>query len=145
MEYQMHCPNCHYEWAYDNGYYDKNIARLGVEIYDIMHQIAEHKKLPKKEQYARTEWWRSAKSALFEKQRELAGLRALRKNCDQQIKAMEYSAFKNAVKERYGEAAYKELFEKVEKEVEAYKISGLMRHEYSRSSAKSDVTSINKI
>ena len=30
-------------------------------------------------------------------------------------------------------------------EIKAYKISGLMRHEYTRSPSKSNVTSINKL
>lgn len=145
MKYQMTCPKCHYEFEYDNGYLDKNIARLGCEIYDIMHQLAEHNMLPKPEQIARTDWWKRAKRSLSEKQKELAELKAIRKVCDQQIKSYEYQVFKDIVKEAVGEEQYKKFIEKMEAELEAYKISGLMRHEYTRSNAKSNVTSINKI
>ena len=145
MKYQVTCPNCHHEWHYDNGYYDDNITRLGIEIQDIILQLRKHKELPKSEQFARTEWWLSAKKALTEKQKQLAELKAIRKQYDQQIKAYEYQAFKNIVKESVGEVKYKEFLEQMEKELEAYQISGLMRHEYTRSNSKSSVTSINKI
>lgn len=46
MKYQMRCPECGHEFAYDNGYYDKNIARLGAEIRAINLQLAEHNMLP---------------------------------------------------------------------------------------------------
>ena len=95
MKYQMTCPKCHYEFTYDNGYYDKNIARLGVEINDIMRQLAEHNLLPWPEKKARTEWWLRAKKALAEKQKELAELKAIRKVCDQQIKFYEYQTLGN--------------------------------------------------
>lgn len=145
MKYQVTCPNCHYEWHYDNGYYDENITRLGIEIQDIMLQLQKHKQLPKSEQYARTDWWLSAKRALAEKQKQIAELKAIRKKCDQQIKDYEYLVFKELVKEEFGEAKYKELLERTKKELEAYKTSGLMRHEYTRSNSKSGVTSINKL
>lgn len=145
MKYQVTCPNCHYEWHYDNGYYDDNITRLGIEIQDIILQLRKHKELPKSEQFARTEWWLSAKKALTEKQKQLAELKAIRKQYDQQIKAYEYQAFKNIVKEAVGEVKYKEFLEQMEKELEAYQVSGLMRHEYTRSNSKSSVTSINKL
>lgn len=145
MKYQLTCPNCHHEWHYDNGYLDDNIARLGVEIRDIIAQLAEHNQLPRAEQYARTEWWLSAKKALAVKQKQLAELKALRKITDQQIKAYEFQMFKEIVKEMYGEEVFKQILAKVEEELKAYTLSGLMRHEYTRSSHKTGVTSINKI
>lgn len=145
MKYQVTCPNCNYEWHYDNGYYDDNITRLGIEIQDIILQLRKHKELPKSEQFARTEWWLSAKKALTEKQKQLAELKAIRKQYDQQIKAYEYQTFKIIVKEAVGEVKYKEFLEQMKKELEAYQISGLMRHEYTRSNSKSSVTNINKI
>jgi hypothetical protein len=145
MKYQVTCPICHHEWHYDNGYYDDNITRLGIEIQGIILQLQKHKQLPKSEQYARTDWWLSAKRALAEKQKQLAELKAIRKQYDQQIKAYEYQTFKNLVKEVVGEVKYKELLAKMEKELEAYQISGLMRHEYTRSNSKSSVISINKL
>lgn len=76
---------------------------------------------------------------------KISGLKAIRKAGDQQIKAFEYMIFKEIVKDRYGEKAYHEILEAVEQELQAYKASGLMRHEYTRSGAKSNVTSINKL
>ena len=145
MKYQIHCPVCHHEWHYDNGYYDEHITRLGIEILTITNQLREHKLLPKDEQYARTEWWLSAKKALTIKQKELAELKALRKMYDQQIKAYEFQVFKDLVKVYVGEIKYKELLQQMEAELEAYKLSDMMRHEYTRSNSKSSVTSINKL
>ena len=145
MKYQLHCPKCNHEFAYDNGYYDKNITRLGMEIKEIQRQLAEHRTLPWPEQKRRTDWWFRTKKVLAEKQEEIGELKAIRKVCDQQIKFAEYSIFRQLFHEQYGEKAYKEMIEKVQKELEAYKISGLMWHEYTRSNAKSNVTSINKL
>lgn len=121
MKYQVTCPNCHHEWHYDNGYYDDNITRLGIEIQDIMLQLRKHKELPKSEQYARTDWWLSAKRALTEKQKQIAELKAIRKQYDQQINQYEYQTFKNLVKEFVGEAKYKRLLLLIkEKYVQSY-------------------------
>ena len=144
-KYQMVCPKCKYEFTYDNGYLDENITRLGNEIHDILCQLSEHKMLPYNEQRQRTDWWLRTKRALAYKQKEIGELKAIRKAGDQQIKAFEYQTFKDIVKNELGEDIYNSILEKTIKEIEAYKISGLMRHEYSRSAAKSNVTSINKI
>lgn len=145
MKYQVTCPNCKYEWHYDNGYYDDNITRLGIEIHDITLQLQKHKQLPKSEQYAKTDWWLSAKRALTEKSKQLAELKAIRKQFDQQINSYGHVVFKNLVRDVVGEAKYNELIEQMKSELETYQMSGLMRHEYTRSNSKSNVTSINKI
>ncbi len=145
MKYQITCPNCRHEWHYDNGYFDENITRIGIEIQDIILQLHKHKQLPKKEQYAKTEWWLSAKKALAAKQKEIAELKALRKKFDQQINIYRFQVFKDITKELVGETQYKKLIEKMELELEAYQASGLMRHEYTRSNSKRNVTSINKL
>lgn len=145
MKYQLTCPKCKHEFQYDNVFFDKNISRLGVEIQDIILQLCEHKKLPKNEQYARTDWWLSAKRALAAKQKELAELKALRKISDQQLNHYKDQVFRALVKELVGEEEYKRLIDKTLEELEAYRESGLMRHEYTRSNAKSNITSINKL
>ena len=85
------------------------------------------------------------KKALTVKQKELGELKALRKMCDQQIKAYEHQVFKDLVKVYVGEIKYKELLQQMEEELKAYTTSGMMRHEYTRSTSKSNVTSINKL
>lgn len=145
MKYQLTCPKCKHEFAYDSDYYEKNITRLGQEIAEINRQLAEHRLLPWHEQKARTDWFFRAKKALAEKQVELAELKAIRKHADQQIDHMTFRIFKELVREEIGEEAYRRLVEKSIAELEAYKISGLMRHEYTRSNSKANVTSINKL
>lgn len=145
MKYQMTCPKCKHEFTYDNGYYDKHITRLGNEIRDINLQIAEYNLLPYSEKVCKKEWYMRAKHSLAEKQKELGELKAIRKVSDQQLKGYEYQTFKNIVKEFVGEEQYHKFIEQMKEELEAYKISGLMRHEYSRSSSKSNVTGLNKL
>lgn len=132
MAYQLHCPKCGHEFAYDNKYYDENIAKLGKEICDINLQIAEHRLLPWPEQKQRTDWWLRAKKAKYEKEKQLGELKAIRKSADQQINAMSYQIFKQLFKEEYGEKEYQKFLSRVEEELKAYEVSGLMRHEYSR-------------
>ena len=63
---QLRCPKCGHEFGYDNGYYDRNIERLGHEIADLNRQLAQHKLLPFPEQKRRTDWWLRTKKALAE-------------------------------------------------------------------------------
>lgn len=141
---QLRCPKCGHEFGYDNGYYDRNIERLGHEIADLNRQLAQHKLLPFPEQKRRTDWWLRTKKALAEKQEQLGELKAIRKAADQQIKYAEAVIFRNLVKERLGEKEYMKLVLEAEKEMDAYKISGQMWHEYSRTRGQS-VTNINKL
>ena len=145
MKYQMTCPKCHHEWHYDNGYYDDNITRLGIEIQEIILQLQQHKQLPKSEQYARTEWWLSAKKALTVKQKQLAELKALRKIYDQQTNHYVFEYFKQAVKEYFGEQGYQMCLDRALKDAEAYTTADMMKKQYTRSNSMSDVTSIDKL
>lgn len=145
MKYQMVCPNCHYEWHYDNGYYDENIARLGIEIQEIILQIRKHKEQPKHIQYQRTEWWLSAKRALTEKQKQLAELKALRKIYNEQRNKSIDAYFMQIVKEKVGEETYIKWREEAEKEAEAYTIKDIMKTPYSRANYKEGITSVDKL
>lgn len=145
MKYQLHCPKCHHEFAYDNGYYDKHIHRLSQEIIVIEQQLQGYKLLSSKERKQKERWRTQVVKTLEEKQLEISGLKAIRKGADQQVMRAKYDIFKDIVRDRYGEQAVLEMLEETDKELEAYKVSGLMWHEYTRSNAKSNVTSINKI
>jgi hypothetical protein len=141
---QLRCPKCGHEFGYDNGYYDRNIERLGHEIADLNRQLAQHKLLPFPEQKRRTDWWLRTKKALAEKQEQLGELKAIRKAADQQLNYAHNAIFKTLVKERLGEKEYMKLIEEANTELEAYEISGQMWDGYSRAHGKS-VTSINKL
>lgn len=145
MSYQLTCPNCRYEFAYDRDYYDKHIAELGVEIQDISRQLQEHNLLPYREQRLRTDWWRRAKLSLTTKQKELAELKAIRKVAEQHLSKEQIGIFKQLVKDELGEERYVQLMEQARLELKAYKISDTMGHGYTRSNSKSSVTSINKL
>lgn len=141
---QLRCPKCGHEFGYNNGYYDRNIERLGHEIQDIIRQLSQHKLLPYAEQRARTDWYLRTKKTLAEKQEQLSELKSIRKAADQQLDWTQNRIFRELVKERLGEAEYMKLILQAEKELDAYKVSGQMWREYSRSKGKS-VTSINKL
>lgn len=145
MKYQMTCPKCHHEWHYDNGYYDDNITRLGIEIQKIILEIQKYRQLPTQEQFARKEWRLSAKRALAEKQEQLAELKALRKIHDQQLNHYVFTYFKQAVKEYFGEQGYQMCLDRALKDAEAYTTADMMKKPYTRSNSMSDVTSIDKL
>lgn len=145
MSVQMTCPYCKREFPYNNGDLDKKISNIGQRITSINRELAEIKALPPKAKKAREGRRKVLVMELTSLAEKVSGLKAIRKACDQQVKYYEYQAFKDIVKERYGEKEYKQILAMVEDEIKAYKISGLMRHEYTRSASKSNVTSINKL
>lgn len=145
MRKQMVCPKCKHEFTYDNGDIDMRIAHLKKDIAVISTQIQEYNALSKSEQCVRHEWRRWAARTLTRKNAELRDLKEYRKLADQQIKKMEFHLFKALTREYVGEDVYMEIIEKMEADLEAYKVSGCMQHEYTRSHHMSSVTSINKL
>lgn len=145
MKYQLTCPKCKHEFAYDNGHIDSKITNLRCEITRIKEQITEYKKLPYYEQMQRKDWHRRAAHKVASMQRELSELNAFRKIANQEKRKTIDQVFKNLVKEQIGTEAYKDLMKKAEAECEAYNISDTMRHEYTKANYKTAVTSINKL
>lgn len=145
MRKQMVCPKCKHEFTYDNGDIDMRIAHLKKDIAVINTQIQEYNALSTSEQRSRYEWRRYAAKALTKKTAELRDLKEYRKLADQQIKNMEFHLFKALTREYVGEDVYMEIIEKMEADLEAYKVSGCMQHEYTRSHHMSSATSINKL
>ena len=70
-KYQLHCPRCNHEFTYDNGYYDKQIAKLGKEISEIHLQLANYNRLSTYGKRAKAEWKKRTVIALNEKTKEL--------------------------------------------------------------------------
>ena len=145
MKYQLTCPKCKHEFAYDNDHINGKIARNAAEITDINKQIAQFKLLPADERRRRQAWKDRKNARLQELIAENSQLKSFRKVADQQVKYMQFQIFKNLVEEEFGTEAYRRLLRRAEEELEAYKISGLMAHEYTRANYKTSVTSINKL
>lgn len=145
MKKQMVCPKCKHEFTYDNGDIDMQIAHLRRSITILNNQIEEYKTLSRSEKQSRQAWLRYARRELTKKNGQLRDLKEFRKVADQQIKKMEFHLFKALTRECVGDAIYFEIIEKMEADLEAYKISGCMQHEYTRSHHMSSVTSINKL
>ena len=145
MRKQMVCPKCKHEFTYDNGDIDMQIAHLKRDITLFDDQLAEYKALSQEEQKARAGWRRYIARELMKKRAKLRELKEYRKIADQQMKNMEYNLFKALTREYVGEDVYMEIIKKMETDLEAYKVSGCMMHEYTRSQHMSSVTSINKL
>lgn len=145
MSIQMTCPYCKKEFPFDNGKLDKEIEMSKQKIAKVNEELVQIKALPKSLRKMREG---RRKVLVLEQHREqsrVTELKSIRKASDQQIKYYEYQEFKNIVKELYGEEAYKKIIELVDENIKAYKLSGLMRHEYTRSQNKCAVTSTNKL
>ena len=140
---QMTCPYCKREFPYNNGKLDYEISSIGQRIATIHKKLAAIK-YGHHDDFSWAEKKRLTKELTALEER-ISGLKAVRKAGDQQIKAYEYQLFKDAVKEKYGEEDYKKILSQVQEELEAYKLSGLMRHEYTKAAGKTAVTSINKL
>lgn len=144
MKYQLTCPKCRHEFAYDNGHIDQKIVGLRSELADIGVKLERFRKMNSKTRQKHTEVRDALQIRKAEIIKELTELKAFRKVADQQVNQYMYLTFKELVKERFGEPVYKELLETAKKECESYSLNGVMRHEYSRKGGAS-VTSINKI
>lgn len=145
MKYQLTCPKCKHEFAYDNDHINGKLARNSAEITDINKQLSQFKLLPADERKRRKAWENRIKARLTELMAENSQLKSFRKVADQQVKYMQFQIFKNLVEEEFGTETYRRLLNRAEEELEAYKISGLMAHEYTRANYKTAVTNINKL
>lgn len=145
MKYQLTCPKCKHEFAYDNGHIDSEIARNAAAITSLNRQITEYRLLPADERKRKKAQEDRAKAKLAKLHERQTQLKAFRKNADQQVNQIMMKILKDFIKEELGEEAYKRVIEKAVKEMEAYNVSDMMRHEYTRSNSKANVTSINKL
>lgn len=145
MSVQMTCPYCKREFPFNNGELDREISSIGQRITSVNRELASIKALSPKARKAAEGKRKVLVMEATKLAEKISALKAIRKATDQQIKAYEYQAFKDIVKDRFGESEYRKILEMVEEEIKAYKISGLMRHEYTRSQHKSSVISINKL
>lgn len=143
MALQMTCPYCKKEFPYNNGALDSEISKNGHRLADINKRLSELKYIRRTD-----ETFRERRRLILEadklrlRQNEL---KAIRKQCDQQINNAMYVIFKSMTRETVGERIYQEILDKSMREIEAYKLSGMMWDKYSRARYKANVTSINKL
>lgn len=143
MAVQMVCPFCKKEFPYNNGKLDAEISAIGQRIQTVTKKLTDIK-------YGRhdDESWYEKKRLVKELtrlQERITELKAIRKVADQQIKYHEHQLLKDIVKERYGEEEYRKILEKVDEGMKAYKLSDMMKHEYTRAPSKPGVTNIDKL
>lgn len=143
MALQMTCPYCKKEFPYNNGALDSEISKNGHRLADINKRLSELKYIRRTD-----ETFKEKRRLILEadklrlRQNEL---KTIRKQCDQQINNAIYVIFKSMTRETVGEQIYQEILDKSMREIEAYKLSGMMWDKYSRARYKANVTSINKL
>lgn len=145
MKYQLTCPKCKHEFTYDGGEIDAKIERLKNEITLHINWLNEYKLMPKYKQNELRQTRYYKQKALGEMQADLQALKSQRKVANEHIHRSTLEIFAQLVKDEIGERRYIQLMEKAEQELEAYNISGLMWHEYTRANSKGNVTNINKL
>ncbi len=142
-KYQLRCPKCGEEFHYDQDYYDRKIAELGVEIQDLIHQLAEHNKLPYDTQRQRTDWWRRAKAALSVKQKQLAELKAYRKAANKARDEQKHRAFRQVAFEVLSEEQFMEIARRADEAIAAYDMADTAKLGYHSSASGRPTVSAN--
>lgn len=141
MKFGFICPHCKKEITYDDEYYDRKIAELGRDINDIMAQVSAIKKKP----YNERRMWENAKQQMLNRvkdlSRERGELKGYRKGANKMRDGYMFVAFKEIVKEKYGQYEYMKLIKEAESDIAALTTEELMTKGYSRKKGKR----INKI
>ena len=145
MAYQFHCPKCHHEFTYDRDNYDETINELKNDIESIKAQFTEYNQLSYPEREAKKDWYYRTKRKYTAIQKELGKMKSFRAAANKQLQKTTDQVFKSLVKELIGEEAYIELMTKAQEELEAYKVSDMMKHEYTKASGRSTVTKVEKL
>lgn len=141
MKFGFICPHCKKEITYDDEYYDRKIAELGRDINDIMAQVSAIKKKP----YNERRMWENAKQQMLNRvkdlSRERGELKGYRKGANKMRDGYMFVAFKEIVKEKYGQDEYMKLIKEAESDIAALTTEELMAKGYSRKKGKR----VNKI
>lgn len=143
MKYQITCPKCKHEFAYNYGAIEDEIRQNGIEIQALKEKLAEFKVWPysKKKEYSENrKRWSLRIESLAKRNAELKAIRQMAHNT---VEVYVERNFKQLVKEEIGEARYVELWDKARQEAQSYNISDMAKVPYS--SGKKPVTSINKL
>jgi hypothetical protein len=143
MKYQITCPKCKHEFAYDYGAVEAEYRRNSSEVQELHAKIAEFKLMPparQKEFAHNKKLWVRNLARLAKRQAEL---KAAKKLAHDATADYELRNFKSLVKDEIGEARYVELWDMARKDAESYKIADMAKAPYSNGSKP--VTSINKL
>lgn len=143
MKYQITCPKCKHEFAYNAGAVEAEIRKNAIEIHDLKQKMTEFKLwsyAKKKENAENRKRWNLRLTQLAKKQAEL---KAIRKLMHDNYSDGITQSFKEYVKEEIGLQRYLELWEKAEKDAASYNIADMAKVQYT--SNKKPVTSINKL
>ena len=142
---QLTCPYCKHEFPFDNGWIDEEYEKAKKDFQDSSAEITRLKSLPRSVQRQYEGRIKALGLRILDAQNRCTALKKVRKQKDQQLNAYSYFIFKGLVRDEVGEKRWNELIEATNKELEAYRLSGLMWHEYTISRSKTPVTSINKL
>ena len=143
MKYQITCPKCKHEFAYNYGGIEAEIRRNSVKIQELHAKIAEFKLMPPARQKEFAENKRQWVSRLARLSKKQAELKAAKKLVHDTTADYELRNFKNLVKDEIGEARYVELWDMARQEAQSYSVTDTMKVPYS--SKRPSAISINKI
>ena len=145
MRYQLTCPHCKREFAYNGGEVDAQIERVKNSIEQTRKWLTDYKLMDAYRQRELSRTRRYKVQTLNELQAELQALKSQRKVANEHIHRTTLEIYAQLVRDEIGEKRHIELMQKAEQELEAYQLSGLMWHEYTRARSKGNVTNINKL
>lgn len=130
MGKKMHlkCPKCNYDFEYNEGYVERKIDELRMEIHSIDSQLADFKaKHPYG--YKTDPWYRSAVKAKTTKTEQLSEIRNYRKLAYNQRDVQMFYALKARLRRELGEEKYMQLIQELEDELR-YNVADLAKQKY---------------
>lgn len=142
---QLTCPYCKKEFPFNSGDLDKEYEAAKREFIELSREITILKNQPYSVRKMNEGKIKVLGQKVQDAQFRCTAIKKARKLKDQQLNHYKMIIYREIVKDLIGEDAEKKVLEEAVKELEAYKVSGLMRHEYTRSNAKPSVTSTNKL
>ena len=126
---QLVCPHCHYEFQYNNGKIDAKIhachEKLGY-LYERRAMVRGN--------FKRAKEYKQIGIEIAKVTKKLNHLKDYRKLADQQREKQEFAAFKNAVKEFWGEDGFRRCLDYMQEETSAYTIADVAKGIYSKAS-----------
>jgi hypothetical protein len=142
---QLTCPYCKKEFPFNNGWLDKEYEAEKTELQRLTREISVLKAQPYSVQRKNEGKIKALGLRIQDCQMRCTALRKVRKLKDQQLENYKFLIYRRIIAEKFGQEFDIDVTSRALQELEAYKISGLMWHEYTKARYKKGVTSIGKL
>ncbi len=124
---QLVCPHCHYEFQYNNGKLDMDIHRYREKL----GYLKERREIVRGD-YSRAKEFKRIGIEISRVMKKLSELKDYRRLADEQKEKQEFAAFKNAVREFWGEAGFRRCLEYMCEETKGYSIQDIAKGTYAK-------------